>query len=120
MKQKAKLMGMLALLAAAFIWGVSFPITDMGMEHVDAFTFKACSTMVAALGLLPLILLRAGKSKNGAEGGQKFTRKTLLYGSAIGVAHCVACSFQQLAFYHSTSGKIAFITAINNIKELIN
>ena len=69
-------------------------------------------TAIAALGLLPLLLLRTGKGESGSGNGLKFTRKTLLYGGAIGVAHCVACSFQQFAFYHSTSGKIAFITAI--------
>lgn len=110
-KQKSSIKGMLMLLSAAFIWGVSFPITDMGMEHVDAFTFKTMSNLIGALALLPVILMRGRKNRETKDKTRKFTRKTVLYGGAIGLAFCIAGSFQQQAFYYSTSGKIAFITA---------
>ena len=110
-RQKSSLKGMLMLLTAAFIWGVSFPLTDMGMEHVDAFTFKGVNTLIAALALVPVILLRGHKSRETKSETQRFGWKTVLYGGAIGLAYCIAGSFQQLAFYYSTSGKIAFITA---------
>ena len=54
-KQKSSIKGMLMLLSAAFIWGVSFPITDMGMEHVDAFTFKTMSNLIGAAFFLMVI-----------------------------------------------------------------
>jgi drug/metabolite transporter (DMT)-like permease len=110
--KSAKLKGAAALFSAALIWGFSFPLNSMGMEHVDAFTFKAFSTVIAALGLLPLVLLRGRKNRTASGERQGFTRKTVLYGAIIGLAHCVACAFQQMAFYYSTSGKIAFITAV--------
>jgi len=110
-KQKSSVKGMLMLLTAAFIWGVSFPIIGMGMEHVDAFTSKGVNTLIAALALVPVILLRGRKGRETKNETQKFSRKTVLYGGAIGLAYCIAGSFQQLAFYYSTSGKIAFITA---------
>lgn len=111
MRKKQQLGGALALLTAAFIWGVSFPITGMGMEHVEAFTFKGVNAIFGALALLPVILVRGRKSGETGETAQKFSKKTVLYGSAIGLAYCLGGSFQQIAFYHSTSGKIAFITA---------
>ena len=41
-----------------------------------------------------------------------FTKKSLKYGIILGCIFCVASNFQQFAFYYSTAGKIAFITAL--------
>ena len=41
-----------------------------------------------------------------------FTKKALKYGIILGCIFCVASNFQQFAFYYSTAGKIAFVTAL--------
>lgn len=41
-----------------------------------------------------------------------FTKKALKYGIILGCLFCVASNFQQFAFYYSTAGKIAFVTAL--------
>ena len=45
----------LALLGAAFIWGVSFVAQKAGMEYVGPFTFNAARTFLGGLSLLPVI-----------------------------------------------------------------
>ena len=39
-------------------------------------------------------------------------KKTIKYGIIIGIFLCIATNLQQFAFYYSTAGKIAFITAM--------
>ena len=54
---KSKAMGgNLALLLAAFIWGTSFVAQDVGMEHVEAFTYNGIRMLMGSAVLLPLIL----------------------------------------------------------------
>ena len=52
-------------------------------------------------------------SKNALQKSEKiFTKKALKYGIILGCIFCVASNFQQFAFYYSTAGKIAFVTAL--------
>ena len=115
-KQKTQFKGVLILMLTALIWGSSFVAQSKGMESVDAFTFNGIRTLLGAVVLLPVILLRDRKESRGLdEAGRKALReqdkKTLRCGAILGVVLCVASNFQQFAFYDSTSGKIAFITS---------
>jgi drug/metabolite transporter (DMT)-like permease len=95
--------GIVLLLITAIIWGSSFVAQSIGMESVDAFTFTGIRTMLGMLFLLPFTLI--------LNKGLDLSRKTLRAGLILGVVFSIAQNFQQFAFYYSTSGKIAFITA---------
>ena len=101
--RKTRPAGIILLLITAIIWGSSFVAQSVGMEKVDAFTFTGIRTLLGVIILIPVNL-----SIN-----RKFdlSRKTLTAGLALGIVFSLAQNFQQFAFYYSTSGKIAFITA---------
>lgn len=95
--------GIILLLITAIIWGSSFVAQSIGMESVDAFTFTGIRTTLGMLFLLPITLI--------INKGFDFSKKTLKKGLILGIVFSIAQNFQQFAFYYSTSGKIAFITA---------
>ena len=95
--------GIILLLITAIIWGTSFVAQSIGMESVDAFTFTGIRTTLGMLFLLPFTLI--------INKGFDFRSKTLKKGLILGIVFSIAQNFQQFAFYYSTSGKIAFITA---------
>lgn len=111
---KTQLKGIIILLIVALIWGSSFVSQSLGMESVDGFTFSGIRTLLGAVVLLPFILIKSKiqKEKTETEKTKFLDRKTIVYGAILGVFLCIAGNFQQFAFYYSTSGKIAFITAM--------
>ena len=95
--------GIIFLLITAIIWGSSFVAQEIGMKSIDAFTFTGIRTALGALVLIPVVLIVNKRFD--------LRRKTLTAGLILGVVFSIAQNFQQFAFYYSTSGKIAFITA---------
>lgn len=95
--------GIIFLLITAVIWGSSFVAQEIGMKSIDAFTFTGIRTTLGALFLFPIVLILNKRFD--------LRKNTLLSGLVLGVIFSVAQNFQQFAFYYSTSGKIAFITA---------
>ena len=95
--------GIIFLLITAIIWGSSFVAQSIGMKSIDAFTFTGIRTTLGMLFLLPFTLV--------INKGFDFKKSTLKKGLILGVVFSFAQNFQQFAFYYSTSGKIAFITA---------
>ena len=95
--------GIILLLITAIIWGSSFVAQSIGMQSIDAFTFTGIRTVLGMFFLLPFTLI--------INKGFDFSRKTLRKGLILGIVFSFAQNFQQFAFYYSTSGKIAFITA---------
>lgn len=115
--KKTQLKGVLILFATAFIWGSSFVAQSIGMEKIEAFTYNGIRTLMGAAVLLPFVAVRDRRSyvSLSAEARvlwKKTSKKTWLAGAVLGVALCIASNFQQFAFNYSTSGKIAFITAM--------
>lgn len=116
-KQKTQFKGVLMLMLTAFIWGTSFVAQSVGMDSIEGFTFSGIRTLMGALVLLPVVLFRdrrATRSLNPAQLAQHkaLTKKTVLNGVILGIVLCAASNFQQFAFNYSTSGKIAFVTAL--------
>lgn len=116
MKKSNQIKGVLILLLTSFIWGLSFVAQSLGVETVDAFTFMGIRTTMGAFVLLPIILVKdfalsKKLSKEELALKKKSDKKTFIYGIILGVILCFASNFQQYAFYYSTGGKIAFITA---------
>ena len=101
--RKTKLSGIICLLITAVIWGSSFVAQSIGMQSIDAFTFTGIRTFLGVFFLLPFTLI--------INKGFDFRKKTLRAGLILGIVFSFAQNFQQFAFYYSTSGKIAFITA---------
>ena len=95
--------GIIFLLITAIVWGSSFVAQEIGMKSIDAFTFTGIRTMLGAIVLIPVVLI--------SNRGFDFRKTTLLSGVFLGIVFSIAQNFQQFAFYYSTSGKIAFITA---------
>ena len=114
MKQKTQFKGVIMLLLTAFIWGSAFVAQDIGMENVESFTFGGIRTLLGALVLLPVVIIRDKKSTLSAEQRRADNKKTLKYGVILGLVFCLATNFQQYAFVfpESSPGKIAFITAM--------
>lgn len=100
---KTKPLGIILLMVTAIIWGSSFVAQSIGMEKIDAFTFTGIRTTLGVLVLLPVCLL--------INKGLILDKKTITAGVVLGIVFSIAQNFQQFAFYYSTSGKIAFITA---------
>lgn len=105
------------LLLTALIWGSSFVAQSVGMESVEGFTFNGIRTLLGAFVLLPFVLIRDRiQAKNMTtqqiQARKTLNKKTVIYGTILGVVFCAAGNFQQFAFEYSTSGKIAFITAL--------
>jgi len=116
-KQKTQWKGVVMLMLTALIWGSSFVAQSVGMESVEAFTFNGIRTLMGAVVLLPFILIRdkvQAKSMTAEQIKERraMDKKTVRYGLILGLVFCAACNFQQFAFEYSTSGKIAFITAL--------
>ena len=97
--------GIILLLLTALIWGSSFVAQSVGIKSVDAFTFMSVRTWLGTLVLLPVVLIFCGGLTS------LFERKTLRAGLILGFVFAIAQNLQQFAFYYSTSGKIAFLTA---------
>lgn len=95
--------GIILLLITAIVWGSSFVAQEIGMKSIDAFTFTGIRTALGAIALLPVVLI--------VNKGMDLRKSTLKMGLLLGIVFSIAQNFQQFAFYYSTSGKIAFITA---------
>ena len=113
--QKTQFKGVFLLLVTAFIWGVAFVAQSEGMEHIDAFTFSGIRMIMGVCVLLPFIVIRdkmANKKLPAQQKKKLFDKKLLVCGSLLGIVFFCACNLQQFSFYHSSAGKIAFITAL--------
>ena len=121
---KNQLKGILSLLLTAFVWGTSFVAQSVGSDSVEPFTFIGIRTLLGSLVLIPVFLIldivevKKDINKNGSFGGKVFAGlktkvdiNSIKYGAILGVILCVATNFQQFAFYYSTAGKVAFVTA---------
>ena len=71
------------------------------MESIQAFTFNGIRTLIGAVILMAFLLIKS----------PKFSRELIKKGLILGSIFFIASNLQQFAFYYSTAGKIAFITA---------
>lgn len=133
-----KFAGALALLCAAFVWGMSFPAQSIASESVGPFTFIAGKSTVACLFALGMIAVRHAARHRGrkgtAAGGASADvaaadspqprrgffaahRGVLLGGLVCGVVLCLADNCQQAGISSyppeaAASGRAGFLTAV--------
>lgn len=103
------LKGSLILLITAIIWGSAFAAQTSGAENIGTFSFNALRSVVAALFLSILVIIRYLFSK-------EKTKWPVLQGVICGVILCAAMGFQQagIAAYPegvAASGRAGFLTA---------
>lgn len=118
-KTKTSFTGVMLLLLTALVWGISFVSQSEGSKLVESFTFNGIRTVLGAIVLVPVILIKdkisaRSMTQQQLEQRKKTDKKTIIYGSFLGVALCLASNFQQFAFVdpNHSAGKIAFITAM--------
>lgn len=115
--RKKQIFGIVILFITAIIWGASFIAQSVGMEKIEGFTFSGIRQLMGGFALLIFIIIRDSikvrKFTPEQKMAQKEENKTILkFGIPLGVVFFLATNFQQFAFNTSTSGKIAFITAL--------
>lgn len=102
---KEKIKCSLLLFLAALIWGTSFVTQSKGMDYMGPFTFNGARSVMAAVVLFPLAMMRRKKSMA--------KEKSLLAGGiCCGLALAAASTFQQFGIQYTTVGKAGFITTL--------
>ncbi len=120
MKNKTAFLGVCLLLLATVVWGLGFTMQSLALEHVGACTLSSVRNILAALFLIPVIMLfdrrteRRLFSKKDGRFRLGITPREWLGGALCGVILGVASTLQQIgiAAEETDSGKAAFITAL--------
>ena len=99
----------LLLLLAALIWGVTFSIQQMAMEHIGPILFTGIRFCLGALVVLPLAIreLRAKRAE-----GWALERRVLPWLAATGTVLFLASLFQQFGIAATTVANAGFLTAL--------
>ena len=98
-------------LVAALIWGTAFVSQRISSGHIDAFAFNGARSIVGAVVLGLIILLRrtvyGPVERKEGEG-----RKLLIGGGLCGLCLAAAANLQQLGIVDTSAGKAGFITSL--------
>ena len=95
---------------AALIWGTGFVAQSLGADYLQAFTFNALRSLIAAALLALLCLYRRKKHPVPARTG--YRKDLVLGGLCCGAAMCLGANLQQLGIETVTAGKAGFLTAL--------
>lgn len=111
-----KYISALLLFAAALVWGCAFPV-QKAASAVPAFTLCMVKFLLAALFLIPVIMITDARQKNGrrlfSKSGIDITKYELIGGAACGAALSLAAAFQQMGMERGVdAGSAAFITSL--------
>ncbi len=110
---KKQLQGSLSLLLATVIWGSAFVAQSVGMDYIGPFTFQAVRCLLAAIGLLPVVLIADCFKKDGMTFFSRWCDPTLWKaGIFCSVPLFLAVNLQQLGIVSTDAGKSAFLTAM--------
>ena len=111
---KNKILGNIALLITAIIWGLSFVAQREGMEHIGPFTFNAVRSILGGFSLLPVIAwIKFSQPDNRTQRLKRYQHINLARaGIGCGLALFTAMSVQQYCMQYVTAGKSGFITAL--------
>lgn len=114
----------LLLLLTAMIWGAAFVAQDVAADALEPFTFNGIRMALAALTLVPVILLRhRSQAKAAAASGDEqpallpkdpAQRRILLVGGALcGLMLTLGSGLQQMGINAGVqAGKAGFLTAL--------
>ncbi len=110
-----KMLGNLALLIAALLWGSTFVAQSVASEAVEPFTFLASRSLLGFMFLIPVSIIKDcfTKNRNTEQRTTKSDIKTLVIGGVCcGAMLTVASGLQQFGMTADNSGKAGFITAM--------
>ena len=94
------------LLTTAVIWGFAMAAQREAARFLSPFTFNAARFTLAALSLLPLMLL------DNRRRGERLQKRDFLAGAATGSVLFIASLLQQAAVGEAGAGKAGFLTAL--------
>jgi len=100
----------LLLLVAALIWGVTFSVQQMAMEHIGPVLFTGLRFFMGALVVLPFAVHEM-RIKRGREGWQ-LGRGTLPWLVLTGTVLFTAALLQQFGIAATTVANAGFLTAL--------
>lgn len=107
---KKEVRAMLFLLLTAMIWGFSFVVQAVAVEHMGPMTFTGTRCLIASVFLV-LVYFFFQKFEGLAD--VEWSKKnTLLGGLCCGIMLTVAINLQQLGIMKTTAGKAGFITTL--------
>ena len=111
---KKRILGNLALILTAVIWGLSFVAQREGMEHIGPFTFNTVRSFLGGLSLLPVIAwFKFSKPDKRSKRKKRFQHMNLARaGIGCGISLFLAMSVQQYCMQYVTAGKAGFISAL--------
>ncbi|MDD2217197.1 MAG: DMT family transporter [Eubacteriales bacterium] len=101
MRQKLK--ADLALVSVALLWGVSYPITSVVLNHVGPYSYLAIRYLLAAIILFPIAFKNL----------KNIDSNTLKGGIFIGLSLFLGCVLQTVGLLYTTPSKSGFLTGIN-------
>lgn len=110
-----RLLGNLALLIAALLWGSTFVAQSVASEAVEPFTFLASRSLLGFLFLIPVSLIKDAASKKAGTFIKADNNGGILLfvgGVCCGIALTIASGLQQFGMTGDNSGKAGFITAM--------
>ena len=110
-----RLLGSIALLVAALLWGSTFVAQSVASESVEPFTFLASRSLLGFIFLIPVSIIKdafAKKAGTYVKPTQKNTKLLVIGGVLCGAALTVASGLQQFGMTGDNSGKAGFITAM--------
>ena len=102
-----KILGNIALLITAIIWGLSFVAQREGMEHIGPFTFNAVRSILGGFSLLPVIAwIKFSQPDNRTQRLKRYQHINLARaGIGCGLALFTAMSVQQYCMQYVNAGK---------------
>lgn len=114
MKKQTK--HLLMLLMAAFLWGTTFVAQSLGASLVGPFTYLMGRSWIAAVLLIPVMLVRDRALQKSGHTAIPRTpagrRQLALSGLICGTALCAASATQQLGMAGASTAKAGFISAL--------
>lgn len=107
-----QLKGSVALVAAAFVWGMAFTAQSNAMRYIQPFTFVFLRSVITALILFAASALidRLPRRRKAAAGPG--LRAHVVPGVVIGAFLVLATILQQVGLVYTTPAKSGFVTAL--------
>ncbi len=104
--------GNLILLVTALIWGTAFVAQSDGMNYVGPYTFNMTRTFLAAVVLIPVVLIFKHFEKRSKNYKPVNIKTTVIGGICCGLVLGIASTLQQIGIVSTTAGEAGFITAL--------
>lgn len=100
------------LLLAAVIWGAGFAAQKAGMEFIGPYAYTGVRFAIAALAMLPLLLIKSARDQPGEDEGKNSRKAMYLGGLLAGIAIAIGGELQQVGISLTSASNAGFITSL--------